>query len=369
MKERSFALLSSLFTFLGPSNILAVAVEAPASPAFPNSDKHNEKAGGPGAAMADDQRQVLASFPADPYSYELGLQACDKQLPDDSDERRACSFSLGLLHQNRVLDQVGFAQPSCGPVRPTSVSLKLGADRRAKAWVSEDEHCDVEIAALSVDLGPGSPALLVTELQGFEYRYRSHWLYTSRNGKLVVAWVHEEDALGTHWTTTTMIPGISGGHDIAFIDMERAATGVAFAMKAERLHLDPSSGRVLHSHLPDASSPLFVLSAGRFRTQRAANRARQKCPSELVVMRSRFFPGLKLPTFFFGAVLAQHHDAEAALAAFRKCSDGPSAEIIEYHTARASIGEPHGSKVTARGKPTLAGASTDRSASLSSTAR
>jgi hypothetical protein len=330
MDGRSFALLSSILVFLGPSGILAAAVDVPASPAFPNSDKRNGEAGNPGgAAMAEDQRQVLALFPAGPYTYELGLQACDKRPTNDPDETGVCIFSLRLLDQNRVLDQVTFAQPSCGPVQPTPVSHMLGADRRAKAWASDDEHCEIEIAALPVDLGPGPASLLVTELQGYEYRYRRHWLYSSREGKLVETWAHAEEIIGTHWTTTTMIPGISGGHDVAFIDVERADTGVAVAMTAERLHLDTSSGRILHSRLPDASSPLFVLRAGRYRTQRAADRERQDCLSELVVMPSRIFPGLKLPTFFYGAVFARRDDAEAELAAITKCSDKPNAIIIE----------------------------------------
>jgi hypothetical protein len=146
-----------------------------------------------------------------------------------------------------------------------------------------------------------------------------------------------------------MIPGISGGHDIAFIDVERAASGVTSALKAERLHLDPSSDSILHSRLPDKSAPLFVLGAGRFSTQKAAERARQSCPGELVVMRSRVFPGLKLPTYFLGAVLAQHSDAEAARAAFKKCSDGPNAEIIEYPSAGAQQPAQHPATRTGQG--------------------
>lgn len=66
----------------------------------------------------------------------------------------ACTFAVSLLDGTKVLDRALLAQPGCGPASPNPVSLSLGADRDSNAWNTNDDNCDIDIAARTVKLGP-----------------------------------------------------------------------------------------------------------------------------------------------------------------------------------------------------------------------
>jgi len=286
-------------------------------------------------ATATSQRQVLRSFPAAPYAYELIQEACSHSARGDSTDESDCAFRVNLVEGGKVLDRVRLTQAGCGPASSAPISLFLGVDRDAKAWGTSDDNCDVQVAAQTVDIGANMTALLVTELQGFEYRYRNHWLYITRNGKLETPWNHAEDSSGAHWTTTTVLPGTAGAQEIGFIDVARSTNGLTVNVTAKRLHVDPATGHVTNTPLPDASAPLYVLQAGQFASAKQVPTERQHCLHELVVMRANLFPGLKLPPFFFGAVFARRTDADAALAALAHCAEDPKANVVEYPVSKA----------------------------------
>jgi hypothetical protein len=286
------------------------------------------------SARADECHQVLHVFPAAPYAYELALEKCPGAATGAD---AACSFTVALLQGGKSVDRVRLAQPACGPASPASPTRTLGADRDAKVWSTSDDNCEIQVAARTVTLGPNVTALLVTELQGFEYRYRSHALYLSRKDTLAELWRHEEDAIGSHSTTTAVIPGALGGQDVAFIDVARDATGIATKVGARRLHLDAATGQIVGAPLPDAGATLFVVRVGSFKRGREAQRERSGCRHDLLPMQGRSFAGLRLPTFFLGDVFARRDEADAAVAKLATCQDGKQAATVhEYQATRAT---------------------------------
>jgi hypothetical protein len=292
------------------------------------------------ATVAGSQRQVLRSFQAAPYRYELSLESCAAPVRLAPPEARAsaCTFAVSLLDGTKVLDRATLAQPGCGPASPAPVSLTLGADRDANAWSTSDDNCDIDIAARTVKLGPSTTALVVTELMGSEYRYRSHAMYAARGGKLEDVWNFHDDFSGAHWTRTAVVAGAAGAEDVAFVDLERSMNAVTTKVTAVRLHLDPASGRVARRPLPDPAAPLFLLQSGDFKRAEDVKRSRPDCLRELVVMRARLFPALKLPAYFLGALFARRDQAEAVRADFASCSGASPITIIEI---AASKGRTH----------------------------
>jgi hypothetical protein len=292
-------------------------------------------------AGATEQRQLLQSFAAPPYAYELALEGCASTSGDPPaaapSRPSACKFVVGLLDGGKVLDRAALPKPGCGPGPPTQVSLTLGADGDAKAWTSDDT-CTADVAARTVKLGANAAALLVTELFGSEYRFRSHVLYLPRAGKLQRAWHYEDDTLGAHWTRTAVIAGPSGIEDVAFVEVARSLTGVTSKITATRLHLDAASGRIVRRPLPDAASSLFLLQFGQFKRPDDAQ-GRPECLHELVVMRASLFPRLALPAFFLGALFARRDEADATLAALSTCAQALPGKIFDIAPKRRTHAE------------------------------
>jgi hypothetical protein len=295
------------------------------------------------ATVAGSQRQVLRSFQAPPYTYELALESCAAPMRLAPPEARAsaCTFAVTLLDGTKVLDRATLAQPGCGPARPTTVSLTLGADRDAIAWNTSDDNCDIDIAARTVKLGPSTSVLLVTELIGSEYRYRSHTMYAARGGKLEEVWNFHDDFSGAHWTRTAVVAGAAGVEDVAFVDLERSMNAVTTKVTAVRLRLDPASGRVARSPLPDPAAPLFLLQSGDFKRAEDVNRSRPDCLRELVVMRARLFPALKLPAYFLGALFSRRDQAEVVRTDIASCSGATPITIIEIVASKGRTHTEH----------------------------
>jgi hypothetical protein len=222
-----------------------------------------------------------------------------------------------------------------------AITRTLGADRNAKAWETSDDNCDAEIAARTVQVGPNTTGLLVTQVVGSEYRFRSHALYLVRDAKLEISWNFDEDELGSHWTTTTVLPGMDGGQDLAFIDVSRAVIGKPAKVSAVRLRFDPATRHFISRPLPDPAASLFLLQVGRFKRAKDASDARRYCLHELELLHAGLFPGLKLPTFFLGVVFARRDDAEAALAPLVSCSDAPKASVSELAFPRTKSHDKH----------------------------
>jgi hypothetical protein len=282
---------------------------------------------------------VLQSFPAPPRTYELTQEACSPPRPDADEKSRGCAFGVSLLEGGKVQDRALLGAAGCDAAEPDSVTLELGADPDAKAWLTRDEHCHTAVGARTVELAPKVTALLVTEQQGFEYRFRFHWLFLPRNGKLETLWNLEEGDLATQWTRTAVIPGVTG-KDIALIEVDRTFKAVTVRVAAQRLHFDPPSGKVVSSPLPDKAASLFVLQVEGARHPYKAIAA-QECLGDFVVLRGALFPGLKLPASFPGVLFASRAHAEAALAALAQCGVPTKAKIVEYTSSGAKSHAEH----------------------------
>ena len=286
------------------------------------------------------RRAVLQTFPAGSYTFEVAMDDCASALQGASPGDAHCTFAVRLLDGEKVLDRAAFAQTACGPASPGEATPALTTSRLAKVWSTSDEHCEVDLTAQTVELGAGTTALLVTQLQGFEYRYRSHRLYVPKKGdgtvRLQAAWSVDEDGDATHWSTATAVTHrkVEGGQDVAFVDLTRAPTGVVSRFSMERLHFDPTSSKLTRSRLPDGLTSLFVLQLGKFRSVEELNKARGRCLlRDLVMLRGALFPALKLPTYFLGAVFVTRDDAEAVVASVRECSETRTAAVVEYKSA------------------------------------
>jgi hypothetical protein len=302
-----------------------------------------------GRARAAEERQVLQSFPAPPYTYQLSLDACPKP-PREDGSGGACTFGVRLLKEGKVVSSQKLYQPACGPpARPTSSSVELGADLDAKAWGTDDEKCDIRVAARTVTLGPKATGLMVTQLQGFEYPYRSHVLYLPINDDLVPVWRHDEPE-GGEWSMTSVLPAGDDANYVELVVVQRDDRGRASNVRAEQVRQDEVTRQIVSTPLPYIG-PLYVLYVGRFKSPSDAwKHAFGSCLEDLQVMRAGLFPNLRLPPFFMGAVFARQDDAKAALAKFATCPEakGVSGVLADRGAERTTKGK---SKRSADGGP------------------
>jgi hypothetical protein len=315
--------------------VLCAACHGPSAGAAPAPPSAPTGPAGPAGAQPPPPRQILSTLPAHPLTFELSLEDCAVPVREKPNDETACTFAVRLLEGAKVLDRIALPQTGCGPATSTTIDRTLGADRDAKAFSTSDEHCEIDVAVRTVALAPHVTALLLTQQQGFEYRYRRHALLVPRQGKLETLWSYDEDSLATDWTTTTVIPALprsapeGATQDVAFIATRRTPEGLASKVEATRLHLDPSSGVVQSQPLPDAGAPLFVLAAGAFKNTAATKAARQHCVHDLEVMRASLFPKLRAPASFFGAVFANRKDADDNLALLATCAKPQKGTILE----------------------------------------
>lgn len=131
-------------------------------------------------------------------------------------------FTVRLLEAGKQVDQDRFFLSACGPGTPVSIRGVLGADLEAKSWTTDDDRCDINFAARSVDLAPQRTGLLLTEIMGSEYRYRQHDLYLAQGDRLHKIWTHGEPDTADERTKTRVIDADEPGRqDVAYIELTR----------------------------------------------------------------------------------------------------------------------------------------------------
>jgi hypothetical protein len=282
------------------------------------------------------QRRTLATFPAAAsQAYELGLEACKASEQPESPGLFRCPFTVRLSAGNKVLDQVELFDRACAEPRHFEVDHLLGADPAARAWTTEADGCEVQVAARAVELGPEVTALLVTQRTGQEQFYRRHQLFLASSGKLKEVWRHSE-AQGENWSTTSVLPtGRPHQEDIALIDVVSRVHEGAQSATASRLHFDTASQAMVASPLPDARAPLYVLQVGRFPVEKDAYRTRRTsdCLADFDVLSARLFPTLRLPDFFLGMVLTSRAQAKASVDELARCPEAPRGSTVVYRGA------------------------------------
>ena len=269
--------------------------------------------------------QVLASFPAGTETYELALDACG--LPPSDPDRRGCPFVVRLA--GKPEERIELSQRSCGgDLSRGEVGRRLSADRRASAWTSSADRCEVQLAARTVELAPGVTGLLVTQLDGQEYQYREHRLLLVAVGKLRSIWKFEESTGGEDRSSTTVVAAKPGREAIAFIHVSRSSAGTATKVVAQRLHFDERKRRMVITGLPDARAPLQLIQLGRFETSAQAMDGCPRCLAQYEVLPARLFPRAKQKGFFLGRLLATE-DLDAELAYLKGCREAPAPVVLE----------------------------------------
>jgi hypothetical protein len=291
-------------------------------------------AGPPAAESAQGRGDVLAVLGAGANSYELSIDSCARTSGSAGGERR-CPMRVSLLRAGKAVDSKRLPQLSCAAAHPVPPDVGFGADREAKAWLSESDRCVAGLAARLVELAPEVTALLLTQRAGFEHTHRTHWLYLARGRTLQAIWTGEEQA-GPSYSTTTVLASETPRHnDVAFIEvfMPDAVESVT----ARRVHYDLPSGRILETRLPDERSPLYLLHAGSFATSSEAERAwseGEACFEGYGLMSAGLFPGLQLGPYFLGTVFAREEDAKAAIVDPAKCPRSPKPSIVRFSSSK-----------------------------------
>lgn len=301
-------------------------------------------------------RQILATFPAPSYAYEISVAVpprCDPKKWGRLGDKARCPFEIRLLQRAKTLATTQFPIASCGEVRPRNLYRILGADLEAPVWVTAFGSCLGAIGARAVELAPGITGLLVTVRVGFEHPTRTHLLFlgdenepakgqTRHQGmpRLRTVWTESEGGAPTSLTTRVLPTGAPHVDDVALIESNVPPLEAAQTVAATRLHLEPSTGEIVKSALPDAQTSLFLLKIGSFATAEQAYEARGKanCLAPFQAFTPAVVPGLPVPRappapnekgFFLGMVLARREDAAVPFGDPDKCAGDPTPTVVE----------------------------------------
>jgi hypothetical protein len=277
-------------------------------------------------------RPNLAVFPAAPYSYELSIEHGRDPARDQPADPVPWRFQVRLVRDGQVLGQVSPFATACSDAEPASIDRVFGADPEARAWGTSVEHCEIDLAVRPVELAPGITALLATQRAGYEAIYPLHWLIGDRNGRPEVLW---ESPAGPDYFTRVRVLPTDDPHrnDLAFIEVFTPSGAETETIKGMRLSFDPLTGEVKTSALPDARSPLFLVTVGPFRTAKAAAQAwtdDRDCLFSYRVFKAALLPGLRARDHLLGLVLARREDAMAAMNELTRCSGSSRASLSEY---------------------------------------
>lgn len=144
------------------------------------------------SGLAAQERQVLDTLPLDSATaYELSLPACTTA---------PCPFELRLLKDGRplgatvALHWAATAAPAsqAAPDPLYGAGTPLGAGAAPRVWITGEEEGQVSAAARLLRLADGTPALLVSQMGGFEHPKRHHALYLATPQGPHLAWSHDE---------------------------------------------------------------------------------------------------------------------------------------------------------------------------------
>jgi hypothetical protein len=277
-------------------------------------------------------RPTLAVFPAAPYTYELSIEQGKDPARDQPGDPVPWRFQVRLVRDGQVLGQVSPFAMACGDAEPASIDRVFGADLEARAWGTSLEHCETDLAVRPVELSPGITALLATERTGYEAIYPLHWLIGPRNGRLAVLW--ESPAGPDYFTRVRVLPTDDPHRNgVAFIEVFTPSGAETKSIKAVRLSFEPLTGEIKTSALPDARSPLFLVTVGPFRTAKAAEQAwtdDRDCLFSYRVFKAALLPALRARDYLVGLVLARREDAAAAMNELARCSRTSKASLSEY---------------------------------------
>jgi len=269
------------------------------------------------AASAD---RVLETFRAGQFVLDLAIAECRSS---------ECPIVVRLRRDGRVIDRVTLPfAASSQRANAQAADWLWGADAGRKAWVNGEY---VATAARLLQLARSTPALLVSQLAGFDHLKRNHVLIVPRAGKLVLAWKAQEGA-GPTWSATEIIgsPG-NDRQDVAyfhgFFDPDE---DTAERLDVIRLRWNATAARVQETPLPAPTMPLHLLDLGTHDTAMQARNARaaSNCLWAYWVLDAGRFRAGADRKVLLGMPYATHAAAEKAARSVQRCLPGAHARIV-----------------------------------------
>ncbi|WP_107330236.1 hypothetical protein [Metapseudomonas otitidis] len=220
--------------------------------------------------LAAQERQVLDTLPLDSATaYELSLPACTTA---------PCPFELRLLQDGRplgttvALHWAATAAPAsqAAPDPLYGAGTPLGAGAAPRVWITGEEEGQVSAAARLL-LADGTPALLVSQMGGFEHPKRHHALYLATPQGPRLAWSHDE-APGPN---QSWVLAPTGDSPVLLVHEHAAALNAADRLETRRLTWHPDRTVFTESTAPP-SPALSAVVAERHPSAMAAQAARDQ---------------------------------------------------------------------------------------------
>lgn len=223
------------------------------------------------SGLAAQERQVLDTLPLDSATaYELSLPACTTA---------PCPFELRLLKDGRLLGTTvalhwaATAAPAsqAAPDPLYGAGTPLGAGAAPRVWITGEEEGQVSAAARLLRLADGTPALLVSQMGGFEHPKRHHALYLATPQGPHLAWFHDE-APGPN---QSWVLAPTGDSPVLLVHEHAAALNAADRLETRRLTWHPDRTVFTESTAPP-SPALRAVVAERHPSAMAAQAARDQ---------------------------------------------------------------------------------------------
>ena len=270
------------------------------------------------AASAD---RVLQTFRADGFVLELAIAKCRKS---------ECPIEVRLRTGGRVIDRVTLpyaAYSQRASLEP--VDAIWGADAGRKAWATGVENTYVSTAPRLLRMAPRTPALLVSQLGGFEHPKRNHLLLVPRAGKLTVAWKVQEGS-GPTWSATQIVGSPDRGEIVYLDGFLDPRDDIPDRLDLFHLSWNAASARVQETPLPAPTMPLYLLDLGTHATIAEAREARaaNTCLLGYWVLDADRFPGVADGKALLGTLYATRAAAEQEAGSVRQCQPGAHARIV-----------------------------------------
>lgn len=187
------------------------------------------------SGLAAQERQVLDTLPLDSATaYELSLPACTTA---------PCPFELRLLKDGHplgatvALHWAATAAPAsqAAPDPLYGSGTPLGAGAAPRVWITGEEEGQVSAAARLLRLADGTPALLVSQMGGFEHPKRHHALYLATPQGPQLAWSYDE-APGPN---QSWVLAPTGDSPVLLVHEHAAALNAADRLETRRLTWPP----------------------------------------------------------------------------------------------------------------------------------
>jgi len=267
------------------------------------------------SGLAAQERQVLDALPLDSATaYELSLPTCTTA---------PCPFELRLLKDGRplgatvALHWAATAAPAsqAAPDPLYGAGTPLGAGAAPRVWITGEEEGQVSAAARLLRLADGTPALLVSQMGGFEHPKRHHALYLATPQGPHLAWSHDE-APGPN---QSWVLAPTGDSPVLLVHEHAAALNAADRLETRNLTWHPDRTVFIETTAPP-SPALRAVVAERHPSAMAARDQQEGCLAPYAVIDT-------------GAPGA----ARYALAQVAESDAEAQAEITRLHTCAATL--------------------------------